>query len=37
MDGKFADATDSILQGLKEPEDCGNNMDSNSDLDIDDA
>ena len=30
VDGKFEDATDSILQKLKEPED---NADSNSDLD----
>ena len=30
VDGKFEDATDSILQRLKEPED---NADSNSDLD----
>jgi len=31
------DATDSILQRLKEPEDCGEDTDSNSDLDIDHA
>ena len=37
VDGKFEDATDSILQRLKEPEDCGEDMDSNSDLDIDHA
>ena len=32
VDGKFEDATDSILQRLKKPEDSG---DSNSDLDLD--
>ena len=37
VDGKFEDATDSILQRLKEPEDCGEDTDSNSDLDIDHA
>ena len=36
VDGKFEDATESILQRLKEPEDCGDDTDSNSDLDIDD-
>ena len=35
LDGKFEDATDSILQRLKEPEDCEHDTDSNSDLDID--
>ena len=35
VDGKFEYATDSILQRLKEPEDCGDDTDSNSDLDID--
>ena len=35
VDGKFEDATDSILQRLKEPEDSGDNTDSNSDLDLD--
>ena len=34
VDGKFEDATDCILQALKEPED---SADSNSDLDMDDA
>ena len=34
-DGKFEDATDSILQRLKEPEDSGDDTDSNSDLDLD--
>ena len=33
VDGKFEDATDSILQRLKEPEDSGDDADSNSDLD----
>ena len=37
VDGKFEDATDSILQRLKEPEECGEDTDSNSDLDIDHA
>lgn len=37
VDGKFEDATDSILQRLKEPKDCGEDMVSNSDLDIDHA
>ena len=37
VDGKFEDATDSILQRLKEPEDCGEDTDSNSDLDMDNA
>ena len=32
VDDKFEDATDSILQRLKKPEDSG---DSNSDLDLD--
>ena len=35
MDDKFEDATDSILQRLKEPEDCEDDTDSNPDLDID--
>ena len=35
MERKFQDATDFILQRLKEPEDCGDDTDSNSDLDID--
>ena len=33
VDGKFEDATDSILQRLKESEDSGDDADSNSDLD----
>ena len=37
VDIKFEDATDSILQRLKEPEDCGDDTDLNSDLDIDHA
>jgi len=37
VDGKFEDATDSILQRLKEPEDRGEDTDSNSDLDMDNA
>ena len=35
--GKFEDATDSIPQRLKKPEDCGEDTDTNSDLDIDHA
>ena len=35
VDGKFEDATDSILQRLKEPEDSGEDTDLNSDLDMD--
>ena len=35
VDGKFEDATDSILQRLKEPEDSGDDTDPNSDLDLD--
>ena len=34
VNGKFEGATNSILQRLKEPEDCRDNTDSNSDLDI---
>ena len=37
VDGKFEDATDSILQRLKEPEDRGEDTDSNTDLDMDNA
>ena len=35
VDGKVEGATDSILQRLKEPEDSGDDTDSNSDLDLD--
>ena len=35
VDGKFEDMADSILQRLKEPEDYGDDTDSNSDPDID--
>ena len=35
VDGKFEDATDSILQRLKDPEDNRDHTDSNFDLDLD--